>query len=341
MEFAQPSAALLNYVEGEVDRPLTIMFAEIAGCMQLQRRHGRLRKAEAKTAHPAALQRLIGQFHGFPIKRTRDGLLAIFLDPVNATQFAWRACTETSHPSVRIRIGISRGSVNLEGDNDISGTSVDLAVRVMSAITDDGIAISASVKEYLDQEFGERLALQSLVPIEADLKGFGPTVYYRLVSPVAVAHRMPSEVSNFQRAADLLGGSRVLHHELRHPLDVHEALSHGLPREALTHLVNNLSILRNRSVLEQAIGVSLRTSQRFKAAPGKPLSKEQSGRAWKFAEILAKATEVLGSQEEAEQWLERPAIGLDQRRPIDLLTTPAGEKLVEEFLERLEYGVYA
>ena len=43
-----------------------------------------------------------------------------------------------------------------------------------------------------------------------------------------------------------------------------------------------------------------------------------------FAEILAKATRVLGSQDEAEQWLERPAIGLNQERPVDLLTTPAG-----------------
>lgn len=44
---------------------------------------------------------------------------------------------------------------------------------------------------------------------------------------------------------------------------------------------------------------------------------------------------------EAEQWLERPAIGLDQRRPIDLLGTPAGVELVEDYLERLEYGVCA
>jgi len=60
----------------------------------------------------------------------------------------------------------------------------------------------------------------------------------------------------------------------------------------------------------------------------------------KFPEILAKATRVLGSQEEAEQWLKRPAIGLDQQRPIDLLTTPAGVKLVEDYLGRLEYDVY-
>jgi len=32
---------------------------------------------------------------------------------------------------------------------------------------------------------------------------------------------------------------------------------------------------------------------------------------------------------------------LDQRCPIDLLTTPAGTEIVEEFLERLEHGVYA
>ena len=93
--------------------------------------------------------------------------------------------------------------------------------------------------------------------------------------------------------------------------------------------------------LEKAVGMSLRTFQRRKDAPAKPLSQEQSGRTWKFAEILAKATDVFGSQGEAEQWLERPAIGLDQRRPIDLLATPAGIELVEQYLERLAYGVYA
>jgi putative toxin-antitoxin system antitoxin component (TIGR02293 family) len=58
------------------------------------------------------------------------------------------------------------------------------------------------------------------------------------------------------------------------------------------------------------------------------------------AEILAKATKVFGSRDEAEQWLGRPVTGLDQRRPIDLRATPAGVRLVEDFLGRLEYGVY-
>ncbi len=150
-----------------------------------------------------------------------------------------------------------------------------------------------------------------------------------------------TETMEIKRVSDLFGGSRVLRHQLRHSLDVHEVLSHGLPGAALTHLIGNVLLLRNHALLEPAVGMSLRTFQRFKVAPKKPLSKEQSGRAWKFAEILAKATAVLGSQEAAEQWLEHPATGLDQRRPIDLLATPAGVKLVEDFLVRLEYGVYA
>lgn len=149
-----------------------------------------------------------------------------------------------------------------------------------------------------------------------------------------------TEPAELQRVADLLGGVRVLRHTLNNPLDAHEMLLHGLPGKALSHLVSNLVILRRTDSLEKAIGMSLRTFQRRKDAPAKLLSQEQSGRTWKFAEILAKATAVLGSQEDAEQWLEHPAIGLDQRRPIDLLATPAGVELVEDLLERLEYGVY-
>src|SRR6266849_8333994 len=117
-----------------------------------------------------------------------------------------------------------------------------------------------------------------------------------------------SEVAGISAAAHLLGGSRVFHRQLRDPLDVHEVLSRGLPREALTHLISNVAVLHNHTLLKLAIGVSLRTSQRMKAASGKPLSPEQSGRAWKFAEILTQATEVLGSQDEAEDWLQRPAM---------------------------------
>ena len=58
------------------------------------------------------------------------------------------------------------------------------------------------------------------------------------------------------------------------------------------------------------------------------------------AEILAKASAILGSQEDAERWLQTLAIGLNRQRPIDLLATRAGAEIVENFLSQLEYGVY-
>ena len=144
-----------------------------------------------------------------------------------------------------------------------------------------------------------------------------------------------------RRVANLLGGAQILRHPLNTPLDAHEMLLQGLPGQALDHLLSNLLILQKTASLEKAVGMSLRTFQRRKDTPAKPLSQEQSGRTWKFAEILAKATEALGSQQDAEAWLESPAIGLNQNRPIDLLATPAGVEIVEDFLERLAYGVYA
>jgi putative toxin-antitoxin system antitoxin component (TIGR02293 family) len=149
------------------------------------------------------------------------------------------------------------------------------------------------------------------------------------------------DVARLAAVARLLGGTSTFRKMPRSPLEAHEILASGLPSRALVHLVTNLACLRWDDSFAKAIGMSHRTYQRHTAENIRQLSPEQSGRAWKLAEILAKATSVLGSKEEAEQWLERPAIGLDQRKPIDLLATPAGVELVEDLLARLEYGVYA
>lgn len=160
---------------------------------------------------------------------------------------------------------------------------------------------------------------------------------------MAIVTKAPSSTTGgeLQKIEALLGGSRVLARHLTNALDAHELLLGGLPALALDHLVGNLVVIGKTESLEKAMGMSLRTWQRRKDTPSKPLSLEQSGRAWKFAEILSKATDIFGSQVEAEQWLDRPAIGLDQRRPIELLGTPAGVELVEDHLDRLEFGVYA
>ena len=148
------------------------------------------------------------------------------------------------------------------------------------------------------------------------------------------------EAPSIERVGALFGGRKVLGRQLSGPLDAHDLLLAGLPSSALQHLMARLTVLHAKDSLGKAVGMSLRTYQRHQGATARALSAEQSGRAWKFAEILSRATAIFGSQEDAEHWLERPAIGLEQRKPIDLLSTPAGVEMVEDHLTRLEYGVY-
>lgn len=147
--------------------------------------------------------------------------------------------------------------------------------------------------------------------------------------------------SGASRAYRLLGGGRIMKRAINDQLDAHDMIVEGLPAKSLLHLVNGVRVLSTGDVLNKAIGISIRTLQRRKTdAKQKLLSTEQSSRAWRFAEIIAQATDIMGSQEAAEAWILEPAMGLNNRRPIDLLETAAGAEAVENYLTRLEYGVY-
>lgn len=151
----------------------------------------------------------------------------------------------------------------------------------------------------------------------------------------------PAALGASCKAAELLGIAALLPTRTAGLLDVHDLLLRGLPLSVLAHFLKQLVVIQKSDFLEGAIGMSVRTYRRRKDEPNNLLSPEQSGRLWRFADSLRRATEVFGSQVEAELWLGRPAIGLDRRRPIELLMTPVGTDLVKQHLTRLEYGVYA
>lgn len=137
----------------------------------------------------------------------------------------------------------------------------------------------------------------------------------------------------------LLGGPKGLQCASLEMLDVHNAIVRGLPAATLVHLMQVLVHL-SVSDLGRALGVSERTIHRHTKENTKRLGPALGSRAWCFAELLARATMVFGGQEEAERWLGSNATGLDGRRPIDLLQTSVGSQLVDDFLGRLEHGVY-
>lgn len=122
-------------------------------------------------------------------------------------------------------------------------------------------------------------------------------------------------------------------------LQAHDLVTEGLPVVAARELMASFHFIDRRAVL-RAVGISERTLQRGKAT-GKLLDANASDRAMRLASVTALAIDVLGSQAAAERWLSAPAMGLDQRIPIDLLQSSEGTDLVRTLLTRMDYGVYA
>ena len=149
----------------------------------------------------------------------------------------------------------------------------------------------------------------------------------------------PPEERAYLMAAALLGVTGKLA-GAHSRLEIHAFLASGLRGRVVTNLRRHCRVLIAEGAFEQALGMSLRTVQRLEADKDKHLSSEQSSRAWKLAEIVARATSVFGSQEAAELWLTKPARALEGKRPTELLTTQTGTQLVEDLLQQMDYGVY-
>jgi putative toxin-antitoxin system antitoxin component (TIGR02293 family) len=142
------------------------------------------------------------------------------------------------------------------------------------------------------------------------------------------------------QTVELLGGSNTLKRRVRSQLEAHDLLEHGIPTKAFLFFIARNHVFRAEGAMEKAFGMSVRTYQRNKKTPNKALNAEQSGKTWKVAELMARVIAILGSEKDAEAWFGSPAMALEQRRPIDMLSTPKGIELVEDHLTRLEYGVY-
>jgi putative toxin-antitoxin system antitoxin component (TIGR02293 family) len=81
---------------------------------------------------------------------------------------------------------------------------------------------------------------------------------------------------------------------------------------------------------------------RGNGADGTPLrlTALQSAIAFQFARGLERATTILGSQQSAEEWLNRTCRHLGGNVPLELLANPLGFDAVMQYLDRIEFGIY-
>jgi putative toxin-antitoxin system antitoxin component (TIGR02293 family) len=110
----------------------------------------------------------------------------------------------------------------------------------------------------------------------------------------------------------------------------------GLPTRVINRLLDR-GLTRNE-VFD--IIIPLRTWKHRKSRR-EPLSKEESERVVRAARILARAQAVLGDLEPALEWLRTPKVRFHNRSPLQMLSTEAGGRLVEQMLIQIDEGMFA
>jgi len=121
----------------------------------------------------------------------------------------------------------------------------------------------------------------------------------------------------------------------------HDAVMKGVSGRALTRIWESTKGTLPADAILKAIGVSARTAHRIKTDPDKPLDARTTDGIYRLESVRAMAEEVLGSAQAAYEWLDTEAMGLEFRKPIDLVSTSPGAEAVKTLLQRMKYGVYA
>jgi putative toxin-antitoxin system antitoxin component (TIGR02293 family) len=71
------------------------------------------------------------------------------------------------------------------------------------------------------------------------------------------------------------------------------------------------------------------------------LSRDESDKAIRAARLLARAQSIFGNHDKALVWMRQAKQRFGGRTPLDLITTEAGGRVVEEMLIQIDEGMFA
>ncbi|MCJ8157198.1 antitoxin Xre/MbcA/ParS toxin-binding domain-containing protein [Sphingomonas sp. LaA6.9] len=121
------------------------------------------------------------------------------------------------------------------------------------------------------------------------------------------------------------------------PLRQAEAVARGLPVKAVRDLVADPAI----SIADVARIIGPRRTLDRRLKQDERLTPEESDRFARFVTVLQAAAQIFGDRARAMAWLDAPKQRFDGARPIDLLKSDAGTRLVEEVLIQARHGFTA
>jgi len=139
------------------------------------------------------------------------------------------------------------------------------------------------------------------------------------------------------KIAETLGGRLVLKEHLADYTAVINRARAGLPFAALDAVGKRYAI--PLATLARVVGVPARTLARRKKE--RRLRADESDRLLRLARVAAAAEDVLGAQDNAGRWLQKPNRALGGVVPLDLLDTDLGAEEVVAILGRIAHGVYS
>jgi putative toxin-antitoxin system antitoxin component (TIGR02293 family) len=137
--------------------------------------------------------------------------------------------------------------------------------------------------------------------------------------------------------AEILGGTEVIGKEVRSELEFAELVRLGFWPAVIDELFDG-DVLK-KSDMERLVMPRRTLNHRIKK--GERLTRDESDRVARVARIVATAEETFGNRDKASRWLHKPQRGFSGQRPIDLLDTEEGARVVEDRLFRIAHGLAA
>jgi putative toxin-antitoxin system antitoxin component (TIGR02293 family) len=113
----------------------------------------------------------------------------------------------------------------------------------------------------------------------------------------------------------------------------------GVNCEVFAYLVA-ITTLTPTFLAEKLFGISYKTIKRY-AAEDRPFSMHEAEISLKLVRLYKKGSEIFGNNVNFSNWLQKPAFGLGNQIPLELLGLNTGIDLVMDELMRIEFGALA
>lgn len=120
------------------------------------------------------------------------------------------------------------------------------------------------------------------------------------------------------------------------PLEQIETIRKGVATQLFDQLATALGV--GKEALARKLNINAQTLRKRKS---RVLSPEEAEKSLRAARVFKFATEVLGSEDDARQWLNDTIPALGGKRPIDLLDTDVGAHEVTNLLGCIKWDMYA